>query len=197
MALAPVSSPLPSAGFVLSGVVFLSERVDDAANQIARHKILLSICPRRQLSVEVGLGPKFAETFEMSHSKEWLHGLKESAAGIETLRSLWPVAFPKKSHLVKPLVSSIIPQIVERTGWSTSYTKGVLHAWKQRSAYCFAVLQNERRCNPNGEELADTVIDDSAREQARRQLATIAASRLKAEEKRAAKAPTGISPAVA
>jgi sRNA-binding protein len=128
-------------------------------------------------------------------SQEWVRGLKESAAGIETLRSLWPVAFPKKPHLVKPLVVSI-PQVAEQTGWSKTYTRGVLHAWKCRSAYCLAVLQNERRYNLDGKELADTVIDDQSREQARQQLAAIAARRLKEEEKRAAKAPTGMSSAV-
>jgi hypothetical protein len=42
-----------------------------------------------------------------SSEEEWLRGLKESAAGIEVLRSFWPKAFPQQAHLVRPLVSGL------------------------------------------------------------------------------------------
>ena len=123
----------------------------------------------------------------MSYKSERLQGLRESMAGVETLRSLWPLAFPKKSHLVKPLASRVARQVAERTGWSPAYTRGVLQAWKSRSAYCYAVLGNERRSNLDGQEVAE-IVDDEARKMARNQLARIAARRAKLEQKKAAAA---------
>lgn len=110
-----------------------------------------------------------------SSENEWLRGLKESAAGIQVLRSLWPHAFPQEGHLVRPLVTGLAGQIAERTGWSLRYASGVLRGWKLRRAYCRAVLQYDRRWNLDGEEVADAVVEDAAREQARKQLARIAA----------------------
>src|SRR5918911_4406322 len=114
-----------------------------------------------------------------SSESEWLRGLKESAAGIEVLRSLWPNAFPQQRHLVKPLVAGLAEQIAERTGWSPQYTRGVLRGWKLRRAYCEAVLRYEHRFSLSGEEVAEAVVEDGAREQARRQLARLAARRAK------------------
>jgi sRNA-binding protein len=114
-----------------------------------------------------------------SSESEWLHGLRESAAGIEVLRSLWPNAFPRQWHLVRPLVAGLAGQIAERTGWSPQYTTGVLRGWKLRRAYCEAVLRYDHRFNLDGEEVAEAIVEETAREQARRQLARLAARRAK------------------
>jgi sRNA-binding protein len=113
---------------------------------------------------------------------ERLRGLRESRAAIETLRSLWPAAFPDKFRLVKPLKSSVVTEIVERTGWTSAYARGVLQAWKLRAAYCEAVLRENLRIDLNGEPLPETV-DEKAREQARQQLAIIAARKARQQEK--------------
>ena len=102
-----------------------------------------------------------------SSENELVRGLRESAAGIEVLRSLWPNAFPQKGHLVRPLVSGIIGQIAERTGWSPRYTTGVLRGWKLRRAYCDAILRYDYRFTLDDEEVAEAVVEDAAREQAR------------------------------
>jgi sRNA-binding protein len=120
-----------------------------------------------------------------SSENELVRGLRESASGIEMLRSLWPNAFPQKGHLVRPLVSGIIGPIAERTGWSPRYTAGVLQSWKLRRAYCDAVLRYDHRFTLDGEEVADAVVEDTAREQARTQLARITARRRRAEQKKA------------
>jgi sRNA-binding protein len=117
--------------------------------------------------------------------KERLRGMKEGRSGVEALQSLWPLAFPKKSHLVRPLSSGIVEKIVERTGWNPAYTRGVLQSWKMRDRYCEAVLRYDRRSNLDGEETAETV-SDIARKMARERLATLAARRLKREQERAA-----------
>jgi sRNA-binding protein len=120
-----------------------------------------------------------------SSENELVRGLRESAAGIEVLRSLWPNAFPQKGHLVRPLVSGIIGQIAERTGWSPRYTTGVLRGWKLRRAYCDAILRYGYRFTLDGEEVTEAVVEDAAREQARTQLARIAARRRRAEQRKA------------
>jgi sRNA-binding protein len=119
-----------------------------------------------------------------SSESEWLRGLKESAAGIEVLRSLWPNAFPQQRHLVRPLVTGVAGQIAERMGWSHQYTTGVLRGWKLRRAYCEAVLRYDHRFSLDGEEVAEAVVEDGAREQARRQLARLAARRVKDSKER-------------
>ena len=123
------------------------------------------------------LSPKSSES-------EWLRGLKESAAGIGVLRSLWPNAFPQQRHLVRPLIAGLAGQIAERTGWSPQYTRGVLRGWKLRRAYCEAVLRYDHRFSLDGEEVAEAVVDEGAREQARRQLARLAARRAKDSKER-------------
>jgi sRNA-binding protein len=117
-----------------------------------------------------------------SQNTEKLRGLKESRAAIETLRSLWPAAFPDKFRLVKPLKSRALAEIIERTGWTSAYARGVLQAWKMRAAYCEAVLRENLRIDLNGEPLPET-IDEKAREQARKQLEVIAARKARQQEK--------------
>lgn len=113
---------------------------------------------------------------------ERLRGMRESRAAIETLRSLWPAAFPDKFRLVKPLKSKALADIVGRTGWSPAYARGVLQAWKQRAAYCEAVLRENLRVDLNGEPLSETV-DERARDDARKRLTEIAARRARQQEK--------------
>jgi sRNA-binding protein len=122
--------------------------------------------------------------------KEKLRGLKEGRTGIEALQSLWPLAFPKKSHLVKPLASEVVEKIAERMGWSVPYTRGVLQAWKMRDRYCDAVLRYDRRRNLDGEETAETV-DDVARTMATQRLAVLAERRLKARQAEQERAAAG------
>lgn len=121
---------------------------------------------------------------------ERLRGLKESAANIEVLRSLWPAAFPEKSHLVRPLTEEAAVTIAERTGWSPAYARGVLAGWKNRSAYCKAVLWHDRRWTLDGQE-TEAVVDAEARETARKQLAVTAASAEKKKAKMAARGDKG------
>jgi len=125
----------------------------------------------------------------ISRKRERLRGLKGSAASVETLRALWPLAFPKKAPLVRPLSGDAVGQIVEQTGWSRAYARGVLEGWKSRYAYCEAVLRYDRRWNLNGEEVADSVVSEVARDMARRRLAAMEARRLKAEQEKAAARP--------
>lgn len=122
--------------------------------------------------------------------KEKLRGLKEGRSGIEVLQSLWPLAFPKKGHLVRPLACGIAEEIAERTGWSVAYTHGVLQAWKLRDRYCDAVLRYDRRWNLDGEETAETV-DDVGRKMARERLALLAERRSKARQAEQHRAAVG------
>ena len=128
------------------------------------------------------------DTGELSTSKkrERLRGLKASASEVEMLRSLWPLAVPKKAALVRPLSSDAIGQIIEQTGWSHAYARGVLDGWKGRAAYCEAVLRHDRRWNLNGEEVADSVVDEAARSMARSRLTAKEARRKAEREKQAA-----------
>ena len=75
-----------------------------------------------------------------------------------------------KFDLVRPLATGIIPAIAEQTGWSRGYTRGVVHVWKARTAYCKAVLRFASRFDLSGEPV-DQTVEDSARDQARRLLA--------------------------
>jgi hypothetical protein len=117
---------------------------------------------------------------------ERLRGMQESWAGIETLRSLWPLAFPKQSPVVKPLAGGVLAEISAKTGWSLAYTRGVLHGWKLRAAYCKAVLRHDRRWNLDGEEVEE-IVGDAARQSAQARLAAIDARALKAAQKQVEK----------
>lgn len=117
-----------------------------------------------------------------TRKQEILRGLREAQAGIEMLRSLWPAAFPFKFRLVRPLKVGVLEEIVARTGWSYPYASGVLRSWKLRSAYCEAVLRHDRRVNLDGEEVAETV-DEESRALARKRLAAVAARKARQQEK--------------
>jgi sRNA-binding protein len=115
---------------------------------------------------------------------ERLRGLKESRAAIERLRSLWPAAFPAKFKLVKPLKAGAVTEIVERTGWTHDYARGVLQGWKMRAAYCEAVLREPLRIDLNGKPLTAPV-DEEARAMARTRLAVLAARQAKEQQRQA------------
>jgi sRNA-binding protein len=115
--------------------------------------------------------------------KERLRGLKESRAAIERLQSLWPAAFPRKSHLIKPLASGLRAEIVDGTGWTLDYVRGVLAAWTLRPGYCQAILRHNQRVNLQGKKTDSRVLDD-ARAMAQQRLEKIAARRRKQEEER-------------
>lgn len=125
------------------------------------------------------------------NKSEFLRGLRESRERLETLRVLWPLAFPKKSHLVRPLAVDV-QQIAEKAGWSRSFAQGVLVGWKMRYAYCAAVLHYDRRCNLNGDEVAESTVDEDARTMARKRLAAMEARRLKMNDQLLQK-PAGAS----
>ena len=127
---------------------------------------------------------RYQQRRQLRLQTERLSGMKESREAIAKLQSLWPAAFPDKFHRVRPLAAGIIPVIAERTGWSRGYTRGVVHVWKARNAYCEAVLRFEQRFDLNGEPV-DQTVEDSAREQARRLLA-VRKARIEARKRKAA-----------
>ena len=88
-----------------------------------------------------------------------------------------------KPHLVRPLTVDF-KVIVEKTGWGLSYARGVVIGWKMSPVYCEAVLRYNRRCNLNGDEVADSTVDEAARAMARKRLAAFAARRLQADNRR-------------
>jgi sRNA-binding protein len=124
-----------------------------------------------------------------THKQQKLQGLQESAASVETLRSLWPLAFPKESHLIKPLAAGCMAEIAARTGWTVPYANGVLRGWKMRAAYCKAVLRHDRRWTLNGEQ-TDEIITDAVRSQARQALAAMEARNLKKAQTKAMQSET-------
>lgn len=126
-------------------------------------------------------------------NEEIFRGMKEAREGIEKLQSLWPAAFPAKPDLVRPLATGTIRQIADGAGWSRGYTRGVLHVWKARNAYCRAVLRFGSRFDLNGEPV-DQTVEDSAREQARRVL-TARKARIEARNRKAAAERAEISAA--
>jgi hypothetical protein len=120
----------------------------------------------------------------MSQYKEQIvQGMKEARAGIERLQSLWPAAFPCEPHLVRPLDGRLITrEIMEGTGWTAAYVRGVLSAWRMRAAYCKAILRYDQRVNLRGEKSDQPVLDD-ARATARERLEAIDARRRKQKER--------------
>jgi sRNA-binding protein len=138
-----------------------------------------------------GSRKQYQQKRQLWRQAEILRGMNESREGIAMLQSLWPAAFPEKFHQVRPLASGIMPAIVERTGWSRGYARGVVHVWKARNAYCTAVLCYDKRFDLNGGPV-DQTVDDSARIQARRLLAARKA-RIEARNRKAAAERVDIS----
>ena len=74
-----------------------------------------------------------------------------------------------------------------RRAWlCVPYCKGVLHVWKQRKAYCDAVLTYDLRRGLDGLP-TEALVDADARRMAQAQLAVLAAGRQKREARKAAK----------
>jgi sRNA-binding protein len=113
---------------------------------------------------------RYRQRRQLRLQAETLRGMQESREAIATLQSLWPATFPEKIRCVRPLATGIIAAIAERTGWSRSYARGVVHVWKARDAYCEAVLRYDRRFDLNGDPVEQTISEES-REQARWRLA--------------------------
>jgi sRNA-binding protein len=111
-----------------------------------------------------------------------VRGLKQSCEQIKVLQEKWPAGFPTVPSKVRPLVTGTSKTIAEALGWSVPYTRGVLLVWKNRTAYCNAVLRYRERINLDGL-VSGEEVDDRARVLAQQQLARIA---LEAVERAAA-----------
>ena len=106
---------------------------------------------------------------------DFTRGMKEQRTSIPLLQQRWPTAFSQDLRQVRPLAIAIIATLSAEFGWSLPYTKGVLLVWKQRTAYCNAVLRYDDRIDLDGAPSGQQV-GDQARLDAHGTLATIAAA---------------------
>ena len=126
---------------------------------------------------------------------ERTRGTKEAARQLAVLREKWPLAFPVKSHEIRPLTVSAVGEIAAVMGWTIPYTLGVLAPWKMAPIYCRAVLAHDHRIGLDGApaELVDAKARDSATKRlahlAARQAAKKAAASAKAKPAAPAEAP--------
>lgn len=104
---------------------------------------------------------------------ERLRGLSEGRTQIEVLKAKWPAIFNDPRN-IKPLASSVLPQVAAALGWSPAYARGVFQVWKSRSPYCRAILRYSVRVNLDGSP-SEEIVDDRAREMAKAQLDRMAA----------------------
>jgi sRNA-binding protein len=104
---------------------------------------------------------------------ERTRGTKEAARQLAVLREKWPLAFPVKSHEVRPLAIGAVGEIAAAMGWSLPYTLGVLRRWKMAAVYCQAVLAHDQRIALDGSPAEP--VDARAKESATAQLARLAA----------------------
>jgi sRNA-binding protein len=114
----------------------------------------------------------------ISIKNETKRGFQEASSQFAVLRTKWPLAFPDKGHLVRPLATGSTALVAAELGWSPGYARAVLMVWKLRETYCRAVLRYAQRINLDGSASAEEV-DDKARKDATEQLDTIAARKLK------------------
>ncbi len=119
----------------------------------------------------------------MTRSDERKRGNQDARQAFEILRAKWPKAFPLKGHEVRPL-ANVAPAIMEALGWSNSYARGALSAWKARESYCRAVLAHPMRINLDGS-ASGSAVDDEARAMATARLAQIAARKAKEAARKA------------
>ncbi len=124
------------------------------------------------------------------YSEERRRGLLDAPERIKLLQEKWPKAFPAKPHEVRPLVSGIAKIAAETFGWSPPYARAVLERWKQRNAYCRAILAFPNRFTLEGEESGEEV-DEIARSHARAIMDKRAAKRLQEEAAKRAQATDG------
>ena len=123
---------------------------------------------------------------------DFTRGMKESWVSIALLQQRWPTAFPQDPRQVRPLAGTIIATLTAELGWSLPYTKGVLLVWKQRVAYCNAVLRYDDRLDLDGAPSGQGV-SEQARADARGTLAALAERRKRRAEKDAAEAAQSIA----
>ena len=116
-------------------------------------------------------------------NSDFKRGMTESRAAITDLQRCWPAAFPLAVRDVRPLAGVIVGVIAAELGWSVSYCKGVLHVWKQRKAYCDAVLTYDLRRGLDGLP-TEALVGADARRMAQAQLAALATGRQKREAAR-------------
>ncbi len=124
------------------------------------------------------------------YSEDRRRGLRDAPEQIKLLQEKWPKAFPAKPHEVRPLVSGIAKILAETFGWSSPYARAVLERWKQRNAYCRAILVYPKRFTLHGEE-SEEEVDDTARSNAKQILDKRAAKRLEEEAAKRAQAADG------
>jgi hypothetical protein len=84
--------------------------------------------------------------------------------------------------------------IVNEMGWSRAYARAVLAAWKKRTAYCRAVLTYPTRFRLDGSK-TDEPVDDIARDDARRDIASNQQRKLAREAQAAARKEPAEKPA--
>ena len=123
---------------------------------------------------------------------ERARGTKEAARQLAVLREKWPIAFPVKSHEVRPLAIGAVGEIAAAMGWSLPYTLGVLAPWKMAPVYCRAVLAHDHRIALDGTPAEP--VDAKAKDSATKRLAHLAA-RHAAKKAAAAKPKTKPAPA--
>jgi sRNA-binding protein len=128
---------------------------------------------------------------------ERTRGTKEAARQLAVLREKWPLAFPVKSHEVRPLAIGAVGEIAAAMGWSLPYTLGVLAPWKMALVYCRAVLAHDRRIALDGAPAEP--VDAKAKDSATKRLAHLAAhlAARHAAKQAAAAAKTKPKPAAA
>ena len=97
---------------------------------------------------------------------ERARGTKEAARQLAVLLEKWPIAFPVKSHEVRPLAIGAVGEIAAAMGWSLPYTLGVLAPWKLAAVYCRAVISHDHRITLDGTPAEP--IDAKAKNSARR-----------------------------
>jgi sRNA-binding protein len=107
-------------------------------------------------------------------------GYQEAAAQFEALRARWPKAFPARSSEVRPLELSAVDAVASEMGWSRDYARAVLSVWKQRMAYCRAVLTYPTRFGLDGSK-TDEAVDEIARAHASASIARIESRKLARE----------------
>ena len=95
-------------------------------------------------------------------------GIKEVDQQLGALRERWPLAFPVQAQDVRPLAMGVANQIAEITGWSLSYSVGVLTYWKMSAVYCRAVLAHDQRITLDGTPIE--AVDEGAKDLATKQL---------------------------
>lgn len=97
-------------------------------------------------------------------------GREEFDDMLHVLRRWFPLAFPTKFRAVRPLASVVHQQLRAEFDWSADFTRAVVTKWKQREAYCHAVLQHTERIDLYGQVVPGATVGDEARKTAKLKL---------------------------